>query len=178
VKCERSRRRPLVSLNAISRRDVRSWESMRPPQEHPRKGPRAGTAGDDRRGLGPHRWPRSRQRWGMTRLTDPAPSTVMRAPWSPKRTLTPAATKQQPPLARLRKLFSGRDVAYVTQEKPEVSEQFSKSARQVRATILRQGPRTVCRCAGDGGGQLRRGAARLCARVSSVRTERLSGFAC
>ena len=35
--CERSRRQPLVNLNAISRRAMRWWESVRPPQERARR---------------------------------------------------------------------------------------------------------------------------------------------
>ena len=47
VPTERSRRQPLVNLNAISRRDVRWWESVRAPRNAP-AGARAGMAGDDR----------------------------------------------------------------------------------------------------------------------------------
>jgi hypothetical protein len=107
VKCERSRRQPLVNLNAIARRDVRWWESVRPPQERARRA----------RGQG---WP-GRIDWGraapsmaeiaakVAAMSPPDTSirrfaTLMLALRARKEPMAPAATKEHP-LARLKNLF-------------------------------------------------------------------------
>ena len=122
VNRERSRRQPLVNLNAIARAMCNLWESARRP---PRG--RGGWAGRDGRGRSlaagaPSMAENAEKVAGQPpsdlSIPPPRPSA---GPSSPQRTLTPAATNEQPPPCPIREPFPlghGRPVIPVTKQEP------------------------------------------------------------